>query len=482
MFSKIIPGKWPAAPDLPKDLVSLVTVPMSTKESEELEERLNYQHPVYQNRQNIWWHINNFVEGAPALIRHVSEYCPPFLGEDPEAYQHRLSNFTYAPVLTRAVDLLVSKLCTGQVLCTSKTPELQRIIDGTNPLKLSAAAMRSWLLYGVSVVTYDRRGEDVRPVLIDPLELINWGRDDSGMLSFAVIKRRFSRSKRLEKAQTVTQWMVFDPETIETYEKVENHLGDSTGVKLVKKDNHRSGVCPLSIFNPPSELWTGSMSYLLQKEHVCLLNIQLAAAANVYIQRTYSPVLTPDQDLTSTYYDSASEHVAPNNHVVTGDFNFKEPAGSSIETLTNLLREIESRIRSIVAMTPVDTEAPVESGLSKRYDHAEMMATLSLYGDHLRTWLEEIYLLMGSILWIQQTSVEVTGFDRFEIDNLDILLSHAQAIENLGDLVVPTARNIFFSTLNCQIAGPSIPKRLQSAINKEVMAIPTASPSSDDWS
>lgn len=443
-------------------------------EGSELEERLNMQHPSYKANLPVWEEIKDFVDGT--CREKAQKYTPQHIGEDPEVYRERVKTFTYTPVLARSVRSFVACLSKGSVTINTVSKSLQQTRDKMNPMQFASDSMRMWLLYGVLCCTYDVKDGVVIPVLVDPATCINWEPiDDRGSLEFAVIKTNHIRSRKLDKPQRVQRWQLYDQQGLKVYEKV-----DDTPVKLVNVI--RLGGCPVLRFEPPKEGWTAAQAVSQQITYTYIENARMMAGRSMYIQRTVTPVLAPDDDLTETYTDAPVNTTFNNDTITCSKFEFVEPVGSSVETLGEMLKDIERQIRSLISMSAPDSQSIRESGESKRYDYAELSMTLQFIGSHLRQWIKRVMemLAVTSGEWASE-DVEVAGLNSFEVNNLEYLLSVAHTIEGIRHNIAPSALESFYQTVNSLVSGAQTREEAEKMKRELKATLNTPPPADQGW-
>lgn len=395
------------------------------------------RHPEYVKYGPLWNTIKELNDPYEMEL-NKQNYLQPRLKEDPELYVHRLSKFTYTPVMARSINDLVKRLNTSVVeVRYSEDP----FLDVINPMKVANRVMKDWLCYGRTTWVFNN-GEFTN---INPLTLINWSFDRAGVLEFAVLRYEKDLIKLDDYPEKYYQYFVLDRESFKEYDTKDGHLN------LVGETPNETGIIPLFIYTGPDDMWTGKSAYLKQIQHLIVENSITDASTNMYVQRVMKPMLIPDNDLGDTYVDQ-ERGPSSNSHIITGDFSFMEPSGASVNTNKELLSFIERQIRALVSMGQLDQQSNIESADSKKMDFREVSMILEDFGHHIRLTLRAFYNKVLELTGGPKQEIEVLGLDTFEVDTLASLLETAtivQVIEGIPD----DGKNYLYTRISEKIKG-----------------------------
>lgn len=399
----------------------------------------NIRHPDYIKYGPLWETVKELLDPYE-VEANKQKYLLPRLKEEPELYTHRLSKFTYTPVMSRAINDLIKRLNTSVV--EVKAPE-DPFLELINPMETVNKAMKSWLCYGRSVWLFNNGAFR----LINPLTLINWKTNREGELEFAVLRYEKYKITLDENPTQYYQFFILTPDSYQEYDTAEGYL------RLLEERPNEVGIVPIFTFICQEDMWTAKSAYLKQIQHLIVENSITDASTNMYVQRVIKPMLVPDNDLGDTYVDQ-KQGPSSNSHIIQGDFSFTEPSGSSVNTNKDLLGFIEGQIRALISMTQTDNQNKVESAESKKMDFREVSMILEDFGHHLRIFLKEFYLqtlrMTGGLS--ENVEIDILGLDTFEVDTISSLLDTALLVQSIEG-IPEEGKNYLYTRISEKLKG-----------------------------
>lgn len=472
---------------------------------------LESQHESYKDWLSTWIKIHHLVEGGHLLEKNKEAYLPKRAGEEDSIYQTRISKFTYYNLLGSAIQQQSSKLAAGSYSISNVESNFwnsfRENIDlrGRSERDLIGRLFRTALQFGSCYIQVDKPKVAVRPinklqerelgirpylVLYTPMDVIDW-EEANGSLSMVKIRQVSTyRASIFATPVPKVTWTIITPEYVLKYAALVTLSKDGRILEILDANGkgtpvteetaiaietgilHGMGAMPIRKFELPSDLYVGNQAYLKAFEHLNLDNIKYdSASLATYIQRVYKPYRTPDAQLDQTYTEESSEEqiLSGNPYILRAEsFSFEEMSGSALTVLENILEKLENQVRDLVALggLSADKRAIEQSGVSKKLDMALQELVLRAYGALIIDFYQDVLQLVAKAAGMTE-EISVTGFDHFELDSLDDLLSIAAQIQSLERLLPPTARKLFSRQLSSQLIKSASAEE-QQQMNEEI--------------
>jgi hypothetical protein len=219
-------------------------------------------------------------------------------------------------------------------------------------------------------------------------------------------------------------------------------------------------------------MWTGNSAYLIAIQALDLENSRYDAGIMSYVQRTYRPVMNPDQDLSASFLDGDDPIKSSNAHILKADaFEFNEGQGATVRTIGEYVTELHDRIRSLFGQQQATaTKGAVEqSGASKKMDFVAQEVLLRAFGA-LITDIYQDALRMVAIAAGRPERPSVSGFDSFDVDSLDAIWAIAIDLPKAQQLLPPTAIKLFAKQLSSLLVKRTSAEQ-QAEIDEEIEAM-----------
>ena len=394
-------------------------------------EFLNYVHPTIKEVSNLWEDIELLISGNRHLSFIARKHIRARLGESFEQYQDRLKRVTYSPVLSDTIRDLVKKLTTGSI--NVETPNFGDWVQTFDWVKLAGLLATDILTYGRVLLTIDEGGLKV----LNPRQCVNYGEYEDGSKWYLLSESVIVSSSPFEKAKRVVKYYLIDNEQITTYSKNDGVISEETQL-------HGFNDTPIFYMIAPTEAHTASAALSKCIQHFVIENTIYEGAANLYVQRTFNKQLIPDDDLDDTYQLDTG-----NEHILLGDFQFSEAAGTSINTGLELLDVIKNEIKGIISTGSMSNSSKLSgmSGESRKFDYLDYSLTVANLGSLVLKAIREV------LEWLVQTTgisgnVSASGFDIFEVDNLEYLLDVADRTLNHQESIDSEALVSWYSKIS----------------------------------
>lgn len=466
---------------------------------------LDRTHKTYKQLSPVWDTIDDFVIGGSRIKAKADQYVQKIPGELPEVYQARIEKFTFESVMGSSVQELIRKLSTSTITITG-LPEGDnniykmffdafRNISGENDkpsdLILASTFFYNLINYGRIYIELEQNGRSTDNLATDlqlgiipyinihhPSSVINWGVDNTGspwykLKTETIIDNPFSSNLELK-----TEWKFIDSEKIAIY----SHKKPYNDLSLIREDDWRVDTTEIDLETEfphgfsekifcveiDKDKWVGNIAYLLQEAHMRELNTGHDIRTMLYVQRTYKPRVSVEEDL-ETISDVVETALSGNATILDVEsFNFNEPSGSASKTLSEHCDKIKAGIRALYGLGVAEgTQGALErSGLSKEMDFISARDILEQYGEIIIPIFNRIFNTLKNLINYPET-IFVAGLSNFQVDTLSGDIEHAIKIQEIETQLSPTALQIFYSRISKEIIGSCSPE-IENIIDAEV--------------
>ncbi len=412
--------------------------------------------------------INLLVEGGFRLRDELEKFLKQRPDEESVIYQTRLDKFTYSNILGSAISQLANKFSNGSVHLEGAKPEsfwddFRENTDGQGRTEkqLTSKLLSELIANGSVFVHVDKPKSYVTPisaaqeaqlgltpnlVIYSALQVPSWG-ETAGQLDWLKICQiTEDATDPLRKPVMKATWTFIDQDEIARYSayvkikdgKIKAIL-DEFGEEIdsaapdvfinLESDPIQHGFksLPVTRIKLPDAIWSGNQAYPKAEECLRLECHRYDLLSASYLQRTYKPVQTPDNDLDNTYADGKSKPLPTGLQYVleVDSFTWNEPTGAIIEPLNLTLEQAEKQIRTLLAVGGafVQEAATQVSGASKEMDFSIEDTRLAAYGGIVTDSLQDIYQLVATAQGYS-TDLSVSGLDVFGDDRLEDLIAN----------------------------------------------------------
>jgi hypothetical protein len=360
------------------------------------------------------------------------------LGETPEQFNHRVSQSTYTPILPDTIRDLAKKIGTGEVVLSQ--PIKAPWFDPDNHdfwLDMAVDLARDTIAYGRSLILIDGvKG----PMVISPTQCLNFGNYSDGSNWFVIHSSGVVSKGPFETPTRFTEYNLIDNKSVTKYVEI---AGEPVR-KVVT--SHGFGVTPVLDIFADDELFTGAAAVDKAIQHYRLENVLNEAANLLYIQRTIRPPITPDSDLGDTY-----EFDTGNEHIITGDFTFSEPSGTSIKAGLDALEDIRNDIRNIISLGSLQSGTGLsQSGVARRYDYHDYSLTVAQLGNYVITVLNQLARLITEC-YPNNEGLSFSGLSTFQVDNLEYFVAVAESLIPHREYLSPSALQRWYSKIDSHL-------------------------------
>jgi len=296
----------------------------------------------------------------------------------------------------------------------------------------------------------------LRPYLV-PLEaeeVIDWGEDDAGALSWVMIRQNFQvRSSVAAGRQSGIRWIYADSTQIQVWEwmatKDKPAPDDKDVIPEKRKIEHGMGVLPIVCLELPEGL------HAMGKLHdpaVALLRASndldwaLHRANHALMTVTTKDGVAPIK-LGAGYFISLNRDADGKDEV-----DYAEPSGATFTASSERIKDLREELYRVVqamALT-VSPNAQAQSGESKARDWQAMEVILSAYAGLVLEAMLAVGQIVAKILGLPDPTV--SGLDGWQQEDLTELLNQITLVAGL------------------QIPSPTMKKELQKAIVRRLLS------------
>lgn len=479
-------------------------------------EILESRHTEYENILPTWEKIYDLSVGGHQIEKKNEKYLPKRAGEEEEIYRTRISKFTYRNLLGTGVQQQASKLTSGSYFISGLEAhqefwsEFRENVNlkGQSEKELLGRIFRQALLFGKTFIHIDKPLSSIRPknkaqermlglrpyiTLYSALDVTDW-EENQGKLSFVKVRQssKFRLNPFSPNLDKVT-WTYITPEAVIKYSalvkldakgRIVSLLNESgeeieivsseTEIPLENAIAHGLDKLPVLKFELPIDLWACNQAYLLALEHLNLRNILYdGASLATYIQRVYKPYRVPDGDFENTYTEESSEEevLSGNPYILRAEsFKFEEMSGSALNTLKQIIEQIEVEVRESISLGVASTskEALQRSGISKQLDLYREELVLRAYGQLLVDFYQDVLQLAAKSAGLNSPEqISVNGLNSFELQNTETLVLTAKDLLELKSLLPPTVIRLFSKHLSSSLI-PNASAEEQALIQEEI--------------
>lgn len=427
-------------------------------------ETIDREHPEYAARKTIWRQYKDLYAGGEQLRMHASEYLVRRHKEPGEVYRERLGRVFYENYIGSIIDWYAATLMRrAPVLLFGGTDTAAKSyysvlydncdLKGTNLCEFFRQRFIQALVCGSSYVVVDfpkgegearsRAEEDAsgrsRAYLTDygPDEVINWNHDQTGALEWVVLRTSCLRQSQVTdaKCERETRWIYYDREHYRIYGKA----GESSPVELLDEGRHGlAGLRRVPVFEMKlSEgLWLMNKAASLQLEHFNKSNA-LSWALTMGLFAT--PVVYSDREWKQVVGESYYIQLGKDDR-----FGWTEPDGKvyqiAADNLIHLRDEIY-RVCYLMSQTG-DSSSGRHSALSLQMEFATTQQVLRAYGSGIKEALKQVLRAIAGARQ-DEFSIDVSGVDDFDINDLGSELDDAKKLLDLGIASTTLKKEVF---------------------------------------
>ncbi len=421
-------------------------------------DHIEQEHPEYLGNQAAWRKYRHLYTGGEELRRYATEYLARRSKEPSDVYYERLSHVFYENYIGSIIDWYCATLMrreavlqfygnndAGKMFFSTFVRDCD--LRGTTLAEFFRRQLTNALIFGQSFIAVEfprmaepaasRAEEDAkgrsRAYLVEysPEQLINWSRDERGILEWVVIRtsglRQAGVSDRAWKRET--RWVFYDRENYEIYRKSEHESGGGTGLELVDSgrhglaDQHRVPIFELKV---SEGMWVMNKAALLQLEHFNKSNaLSWALTMGLFAM----PVIYSDREWNQISGESYFIQLGPNDR-----FGWAEPEGHvhqiAAENLVRLKDEIY-RVCYVTNQAGSQSSGALQSGISKQRDFNVTQEILRSYGDSVKESMRQV---LEAVERARKDGLEidVSGLDEFDIGDFSSELTDAKNLLDLG--------------------------------------------------
>jgi Domain of unknown function (DUF4055) len=414
---------------------------------------INREHPEYVARKAIWKQYGDLYAGGEQLRTNASLYLVRRHKEPGEVYLERLGRVFYENYIGSIIDWYAATLmrCEPGLLFTGSDSAAEEFfavfsndcdLKGTSLTEFFRQRFVQTLVCGSSYIVVDfpkvsgnartRAEEDAcgrsRAYLMDygPDEVINWSHDRLGGLDWIVLRTSCLQQSKVTDArwEKETRWVYYDRENYQIYRKV----GESSPIELIDEGRHGLASLrrvPVFEMKVSEGMWLMNKSASLQLEH---FNKSNALSWALTMGLFASPVVYSDREWRQVVGESYYIQLGKDDR-----FGWTEPEGKvyqiAADNLVNLRDEIY-RV-SYLMIQAGESTGTRQSALSKQLDFATTEEVLRAYGETVKEALKQT---LGAIAAARRDAVtiDVSGMDEFDINDLGTELDDAQKLLSLG--------------------------------------------------
>jgi hypothetical protein len=417
-------------------------------------ETINREHPEYVARKAIWKQYEDLYAGGEQLRTNASLYLSRRHKEPGEIYLERLGRVFYENYIGSIIDWYAATLmrCGPSLAIDGSDPGAKDFysllcgdcdLKGTSLMEFFRQRFVQALVCGSSYIVVDfpkvsgeartRAEEDAcgrsRAYLMDygAQEVINWSHDRLGGLEWIVLRTSCLQQSKVTDAkwEKETRWIYYDRENYEIYRKA----GESSPIQRIDEGRHglaSLGRVPVFEMKISEGLWLMNKSASLQLEH---LNKSNALAWALTMGLFASPVVYSDREWKQVVGESYYIQLGKDDR-----FGWTEPEGKvyqiAADNLVNLRDEIYRVCYLMIQAGEAGTGAH-QSAVSKQLDFATTEEVLRAYGEAVKDAMKQT---LRAIAAARQDgiTIDVSGMDEFDINDLGTDLDDAQKLLSLG--------------------------------------------------
>lgn len=278
----------------------------------------------------------------------------------------------------------------------------------------------------------EEKAAGMEPYMVsyDPRQMINYSKDNEGVLNWVVFSARIHRNPNaFEKPQTVDCWYYFDRQQYAVYERQiladEKVTPDDAEAQLKDSGLHpfaNTNKVPVIYCELPEGLWLMNRAFSAVKDH---LNTDNVLGFALYMAALAMPVIKMDGEFQVTLSEAGFIKLPKD-----AEYSWAEPEGKSFEALAKRIQDLLEQIYRayyLVAQARSNSATPAaQSGVSKQADMMPSKKIMNLFGDVIRQTIQLMYNMVSEA---RQDDVEwdVRGLDFPETPPNDMLDTIATA-------------------------------------------------------
>lgn len=417
-------------------------------------ETINREHPEYVARKAIWRQYEDLYAGGEQLRMHASEYLVRRHKEPGDIYLERLGRVFYENYIGSIIDWYAATLMRREpVLLFDGNDAAAKSfysvlyddcdLKGTNLCEFFRQRFVEALVCGSSYIVVDfpkvtgearsRAEEDAsgrsRAYLVDysASEVINWSHDQTGGFEWVVLRTSCLQQSKVTDAkwERETRWIYYDREKYQIYRKG----GESSPVELIDEGRHglaSLGRVPVFEMKLSQGLWLMNKSASLQLEH---FNKSNALSWALTMGLFASPVVYSDREWKQVVGESYYIQLGKDDR-----FGWTEPDGKVYQIAADNLVHLRDEIYRVCYLMSQSGEAGSgirQSALSKQVDFGTTQEVLRAYGDAMKETLKQVLRAVAAARQ-DGISMDVSGMDEFDINDLRTELDDAKKLLDLG--------------------------------------------------
>jgi hypothetical protein len=453
-------------------------------------DNINREHPEYVARKGIWQQYKDLYAGGEQLRLNASLYLVRRHKEPGDIYFERLARVFYENYIGSIIDWYAATLMRSQpaLLLGASDAAAQSFyavfsddcdLKGTGLNEFFRQRFVQMLVCGSSYVVVDfprvngearsRAEEDAsgqsRAYLTDygPDEVINWNHDRLGGLDWVVLRTSCLQQSKVTDAkwEKETRWIYYDRENFQIYRK----CGESAPIELVDQGRHglaALGRVPVFEMKVSDGMWLMNKSASLQLEH---FNKSNALSWALTMGLFASPVVYSDREWKQVVGESYYIQLGKDDR-----FGWTEPEGKVYQIAADNLQDLRDELYRVCYLMIQAGEVGIgarQSAASRQLDFATTEEVLRGYGDVVKGAMRQT---LWAIAAARQdgVTIDVSGMDEFDINDLGTELDDAQKLLNLG-IVSKTLRKEVFKRLALKYlsdARQDIKNRVSEEIEK----------------
>jgi hypothetical protein len=417
-------------------------------------ETINREHPEYAARKAIWEQYEDLYAGGEQLRMHASEYLVRRHKEPGDIYLERLGRVFYENYVGSIIDWYAATLMRREpVLLFDGNDAAAKSfysllyddcdLKGSNLCEFFRKQFVEALVCGSSYIVVDfprtrgaarsRAEEDAsgqsRAYLVDysASEVINWSHDQTGGFEWVVLRTSCLQQSKVTDAkwEKETRWIHYDRKNYQIYRK----SGESSPIELVDEGRHglaSLGRVPVFEMKLSQGLWLMNKSASLQLEH---FNKSNALSWALTMGLFASPVVYSDREWKQVVGESYYIQLGKDDR-----FGWTEPEGKVYQIAADNLVHLRDEIYRVCYLMGQAGEAGTganQSALSKQMDFGTTQEVLRAYGDAMKETLKQVLRAVAAARQ-DGVSIDVSGMDEFDINDLGTELDDAKKLLDLG--------------------------------------------------
>ncbi len=411
------------------------------------------EHPEYRGWLPSLEMYRDLYTGGAQLKSKASRYLYRRHRESMDVYQERVSRAYYENYVGSIIDWFASTLFRREPVVTVEGAAAQNAAyyadffqncDRTRTSITDFLRQRfiESLIYGKSycALEFPKAAQKFRSRLeeqqagadraylsaIHPTDVINWGRSETGALSFLTIQLEAGRVDAAAPEEApAPRFLVYSESEYFIVER------DKEGNVIVLESGphatSKAKQVPVFQLSTTDGLWLMNKAAHLQVEH---FNKSNGLAWSLGTSLFATPVIYSRREFNQVIGESYYIHLDPEDK-----FGFTEPEGTvykiALENLARLQEEIYRTCYLLGQSRSWLSGSVQTSGHSKKQDYQVTQEVLRAYGDGVKDFLKRILETLA-IVRGDQVRVTVSGLDEFEVGEFQQELAEAESLLSLG--------------------------------------------------